>query len=267
MCFLNRTPSSTDSTTLQTHWEAQAPRSATDLAVKKIAVALIALVNIAALGIALYYIVSYCPIPSKALLASPFVVGVLGALAYLNFPTCGISSMNYTNYVNPATLVGKGLAYLFFGPLMYSVNHIDWTPYHDRIRANRISLDLETLPFDEVADKYGKNFGNLVKYGFINETHEQELKELYEAYKPVKEATAFWKQEGMETCEQAKMVQDKRTKLQTRWDTFKKGTKYNFPKPDMPEYDFEKPSTRWALFVRKHLCFNDPVDFACVLKA
>lgn len=258
--------SSTKSTIPLTHWEAQSPTSATDLLVKKIAVAAIAMLNLAALGAALYFIISYCPVPTEALIVSPFIVGVLGALAYMKFPTCGISSMNYTGYVNPVQLLGKAMAYLFFGPLMYAVKHLDWTPYHDHVRANRISQDLTELPFAEVADQYGKHFDNLIKYGFIHEGHAEELKTLYEQYKPTKKAIAFWKQEGLEKSQQSAQAKAKLDTIEEKWRDLKRTSNYAFPTPDMPDYDFAQSSTRVELWMRKYFCFNNPIDLARALE-
>lgn len=258
----------TDSNSIPlTKWETQAPVSAQDLILKKIAVALIALINLAALGTALYFIISYCPVPSTALLASPFIVGVLGALAYMNFPTCGVSSKNYTDYFNPLALLGKGMAYLFFGPLMYAVKHIDWTPYHDPICAHRISTDLQELSFDQVADKYGENFSNLIYYGFIHEDQSQELQALYEEYQPVKKAIDFWKQEKMEKSEPYIQAQAKLASIEGKWSVIKQNIKFPFPTPQLPDYDFTQTSTQVELWMRKHFCFNNPVDVARVLDA
>src|SRR5690625_3966827 len=90
---------------IENRWKQNASKSRRDLIIKKIAIILIATFNLAALGAALYVIISYCPIPTQTLLVSPFIVGVLSALAYLRFPTCGINAVNYTQYTNLTTLL------------------------------------------------------------------------------------------------------------------------------------------------------------------
>ena len=250
-----------------TLWETQSPTCAIDLVLKKIAIVLIALINLTALGTALYYIISYCPIPSQAFVVSPFIVGVLGALAYIRFPTCGVSDKNYTNYTNPTTLIGKGLAYLFFAPLIFAVNHIDWTPYHDPICATRVSNDLKELPFDQITRKYGDNFNNLVRYGFIHEDNQAELHNLHEEYQPVKDAVDFWQQEKMEQSVIYAHAKVSQANIENKWESFKQGTAHPFPSPALPQYDFTQSSTRVTLWMREHFCFNKPIDVLSTLEA
>ncbi len=249
-----------------TLWETHSPTCGTDLVLKKIAVAIIGLLNLAALGTALYYIISYCPIPSQAIVASPFIVGVLGALTYIKFPTCSITEKNYTSYVNPTALIGKGLAYLFFGPLMYAVKHIDWTPYHDPICATRVSNDLKELPFDQVTRKYGDNFNNLIRYGFIPEDKRVELQHLHKEYQPIKDAVDFWQQEKMEKSEVYAQAMVNQAAIEEKWTDFKQNTVHPFPSPDLPDYDFTQSSTHVMLWMRQHFCFNQPIDVLSALE-
>ena len=90
---------------------------------------------------------------------------------------------------------------------MLANKRIDWTPYHDPIHANKISNDLEKLPFEKIADLYGKNFDNLVRYGFIRAKYLDELRELYHTYKPIKAELKFWKKEQLEDCQESKEAQ------------------------------------------------------------
>lgn len=250
----------------RTLWETHSPACGIDLIIKKIAVAFIALINLAALGTALYFIIMYCPMPSEAVVVSPFIIGVLGALTYIGFPTCSISERNYTTYTNPTALVGKGLAYLFFGPLMYAVKYIDWTPYHDPICATRISNDLKELPFDQVTRKYGDNFSNLVRYGFIHEDNRLALETLHEEYQPVKDAVDFWQQEEMEKSEVYAQAKATQATIEEKWMGFKQSTVHPFPSPELPQYDFTQSSTQIKLWARKHFCFNQPINVLSTLK-
>jgi hypothetical protein len=244
----------------QNHWELNAPEAKRDLVIKRIAVTLIALINFGLLGLALYYIISYCPFPSQALLISPFIVGVLTALAYLKFPTFGINHLNYTAYLNPSTLIGKGMAYLFFGPFMYAIHHVDWTPYHDPIYANKISKDLEEKSFKNIAEDYGRHFSNLVKYGFIHKKYLSELMALYQEYKPIKREINFWTSEKLEDCEEAKKALKREEVIEKHWKALKNSFEYAFPHPEKPIYNFSSQITQVQLKMRSTCCFGPPTE-------
>ncbi len=240
-----------------TTWELRAPDAKWDLVVKKVAVCAVAILNLAALGAVLYYIIAYTSVPSQALLISPFVVGVLIALANLKFPTFGLSARNYTDYLNPASMIGRGLAYLFFGPLVYTVERIDWTPYHDPFKANKISNDLEKLSFEKIADEYGENFDNLIAYGFLPFNEKEGFMELYELYEPLKKEIAFYKKEGLEECQESVEAKDAIKLLETKWGNLREKFLDQLPRPDMPKYNFSEFSTDVSLQVRD-FCHNGP---------
>ena len=222
-----------------TNWELSAPKSKIDLLIKKIAISIIALANFAMIGAVLYYIIMYCPIPTQALLVSPFIAGTLAALAYLKFPTLGVRSENYSSYLNPTYLVGKIVTYILFGPLTYAIETTDLTAYHDPIEANKISRDLEELSFDQIADQYV--FDNLIKYGFIQESKKGDVLDLRQKYAAQKKALAFWKQadkEGREVLD----IQNQVKAIDDEWQDLK-NTFEPFPHPKNPSYDFSSPLT------------------------
>jgi hypothetical protein len=239
-------------------WESKGRNCHIDLTIKQLAIALITLLNFAALGVGFYYLVAYCTIPAQAMLISPFIVGVLAALANLKFPTFGISSGNYSNFLNPLALVGRVAAYVFFGPMMYILNKVDLTPYHDPIKANKVSQDLEELSFEKIADQYGPFFQNLIKYGFIHEKYEQKLQSLYETYVPIKEEILFWKNEGLENCVESKTATRKKLKVEKDWKALKESFEYAFPHPNKPKYDFSKTTTSVQLKYREYV-FSRPL--------
>jgi len=247
------------------YWKHCAPKAQRDLVIKKIAVALIALINFGALGVALFCCISYLPVPTQALLASPFIVGVLASLTYLKFPTLGIDSWNYTSFLNPGNMIGRGLTYLFFGPLMFAIQRIDWTAYHDPVCANKISKDLENNSFEKIAHEYGKHFSNLFKYGFIDKKHASELKNLYCDYKPIQYELNFWKKEHLEDCEEAKQALEQKEVFESRWLKLKETIQ--FPYPKKPKYQFSSKSTKIKLKLRSACCFGPPTDAARKLKA
>ncbi len=257
-----------------TRWQRCSHACIKDLIIKKFVISIIALLNLAALGTSFYYIIAYTSIPTQVVLVSPFIIGVLGALTYLKFPTCGISSGNYRWYVDPLALIGRALAYLFFGPLMYvSNNRIDLTPYHDPFKADDISNDLRKLPFDQLAETYGKHFSNLYIYGFVNRKTNLELKSLYKRYKPLKRSITFY-QEGTPSthmgCLREKALareKAKVNKLVQEWQQFKKTNHIHFPHPKVHALDFSKFSTRVELKARSYCCFGTPFDVFSDLQA
>jgi hypothetical protein len=261
MTINNNPPLPQESIALK-NWEAKRGEATRDLVIKKIAVSLIAIINFAALGAAFYYICQYSPIPSQAFLISPFIVGVLAALANLKFPTLGIAPDNYTSFLSPVSLVGRGLAYLFFGPLMYSTRHSDWTPYHNPIWANKISEDLESLPFDKIAEGYGKHIHNLSKYGFLQPECAKTLQELFAKYESAKEASDFWKGVGLKEHAQSKKAKESIEELNRKWDEAKRAHNFTFPHPKLPELDFSKIATKAELQLFSLCCNNTPFDLA-----
>lgn len=238
-------------------WEMQLQRAKIDLTIKKIAIVVIALLNFAGLCAAAYYFMTYCPYKLKALIVSPIVIGVLGALSTLKVPTFGVKQSNITSYANPLHMIGKGLGYLFFGPFSFSVKHLDWTPYHDPTRANTISHDLSTKTFAELARDYGSRFGNLIKYGFINPKKSDALKTLYKTYKNLKREKDFW------TCEKqperVAQTQKKIEQLEKKWAKIKKN--WDHPTLAQPTYDFTSWKGRLQLMTRRFFVTSNPNDW------
>jgi hypothetical protein len=215
-------------------WQSKSRRCQTDLIIKKIAVVVIATLNMAALGCVLYYVIAHCPFPHESVLDyhfSGFLSGALGGLAVMQFPTFGLQSARLT----PSTLSGKIAAYILFGPLMYTLNRADWTRYHEPFRAMEISDDLATRPFSEIATLYGKQCDHLVKYGFIDAQYKQELKGLYTDYRNrcenIDKMLKAW--EGRQLSPGDGWDQARRTSIefQGRWDALKNKFGNVFPHP------------------------------------
>lgn len=230
-------------------WAKKAPACLRDLILKKIALIITALLNFAALGTILYYTVTYCPVPAQAVLVSPYIVGVLGALTYVKFPTFGISYITYTNYSNPLSLMGRAITYLFFGPYMYLVERLDVTPYYDPFVADEVSNNLEKWPFDQIANTFGRHFSNLTHYDFIEEVHTDTLQELYEAYKPLRDARLFYR-EG--TAERIK-TEAEIGELGDKWNDLKQN--FRLPHPEKPPLNFSETSTKIWVKLRSYCCF------------
>jgi hypothetical protein len=238
------------------YWELNAPKSQRDLMIKKLAIAIIAALNLAVLAGALYFIITYCPMPTEALLVSPFIVGILGALAYLKFPTCGINSLNYSQYSNPATIAGKTLTYIFFGPYMYAAKKCDWTVYHDPRVANKIAKDLETKSFEYLAKEYGKHFANFAEYGMIHPEFKQELLNLYHNYKPIKKALKYYESKGLEWHSRVETLTVRKNGIESRWEVLREKIMLRLVFPEIPEPDFSSPVTGYSIKLEEF--FNNP---------
>jgi hypothetical protein len=229
-----------------TYWEINSPKSKRDLIIKKIAITLIAIINLAALGAIFYLIVSYCPISTQALLISPFIVGVLGTLVTLKFPTFGINSMNYTQYSNPSTILGKIITYFFFGPYMYATKKCDWNVYHDPHTANLISNDLATASYEEIDKKYSKHFNNFAKYGIIPPEFKKDLNSLSKEYKPIKTALKFYHKKNLGWHEKISDLNDQKEMIEQKWAVLRDKIHPYLSFPKLPEKDFGDSFTKWG---------------------
>lgn len=154
-------------------------RAQVDLKIKKIFLSMLIPLNIAGITAAYYLIITYCPIKAEPLIISSFIVGVLGGLISLKIKTFGITGHNLSQFVNPVTLIGRLLAYVFFGPILLARDFLDWTNYANPEEANRISGELETQSFSFIAEHYGAKRNNLIKYGFIDCNQAVAFQEIY----------------------------------------------------------------------------------------
>jgi hypothetical protein len=251
------------------YWVERSKESKRNFIIKKIAIVILTLINLAALSAAAYFILVHCKLSARnmdPILFSPFIAGAIGALAYIKFPTCGISTFNYQSSTNPSYLAGRILGCLFFGPVVYAANKMDWIPYHDAMTANRISRDLEKLPFDNLADKYGRHFSNLSKYGFIHPNDLQQVLELYREYKPLKKVIIFWKKEELSENPQFIKAEAEIKKINDSWENLKEKLSCNFPHPPCPNYNFSSKLTHVKLKLRELFCFRAPLDVPKFLK-
>lgn len=255
-------------------WEAKKGLALRDLTIKKIVVAIITLLNFGALGVALYYVISYCPVPTSAILVSPFIAGAIAALVNLKFPTLGVKDYNYANFGNPLSVIGKVVAYIFFGPLMIAVNKIDWTPYYDPIWANKISLELESKSFEEINQGYHQHWKNLVRYGFVPEACSNEFIQLDQDFRQTKGRIEHLQVlNGME-----ENIKKQLELFENQWEELKSKimqqiTNDNkmidektdnehsetFPHPRIPEEDYTKWWTEFRIKV-KRLLQGNPID-------
>ncbi len=98
---------------IRSNWELKSPKAQRDLVIKKIAIAIILIINLGGIAFGLYHLTLHYTIPTQALIVSPFIVGVLGAIAYLKIPSFGITKSNYTHIVTlPLSL--QGFLLIFF---------------------------------------------------------------------------------------------------------------------------------------------------------
>lgn len=225
------------------YWELNKSIARRDLIIKKIALVVIALINFAILGAVLYAIIAYCPLPAEALLVSPFIFGVLGALVYLKFPTLGVDQKNYSQFTNPTILLGKMLTYLFFGPYMFTLDYCDLTAYHDPYVANKISNDFRERSFEKLEEKYGDRFSNIIKYGIILPTFKDELLEIKKDYRPIKQDWSYYKEQGGGCKNYESKLKQQKADIERRWQELQEKMKC-YPELSPPTYDFTSLSTR-----------------------
>lgn len=152
-----------------------------DLIIKKIAFAIITTINFAIVLGAFAYVVYEVSLPTKPLLVASFVLGLVGAGFALIGKNVKIQGSS------PTSIASSILNRIFFGPTVYLYNKIDWTPYHDPMVANGIYEEIKHFTFEEFEAKYGLNFGNLVKYGFIDQRYRVEIKGNIKKYQKLKE--------------------------------------------------------------------------------
>lgn len=252
-----------------TPWEIKAPIAKRDFIIRKIFINFLFAMNAAGLGVALYFVISYCPIPAKAFLISPFVVGVIGAVAYLKLPTFGISKHNYFNITNPAVHIGKALALAFFGPCVLANYFLDKTPYHDPETATCISEELRKLSFSEISEKHGRHFKNLYHYGFIQEAvmPQQSLQDLRQRLLPIERTIQRYEktyksvldqrlgeseseEETPEWFERYLQCLDEKKAIEKEWLKEKSSMISHLPYPKLPAYDLSKWSDRIKVWAR-----------------
>ncbi|MCH9625475.1 MAG: hypothetical protein S4CHLAM123_06490 [Chlamydiales bacterium] len=231
------------------NWSEKTKVCGRNLAIKKIAIITIGLINLACLGTVLYCLVAFTLVPTQAVIIAPFIVGVLGVLAYLKFPTFGIASESYANLLDPFQAIAQTLTFFSFGPLMLTIKMIDLTPYNDPFKANAISTTLEKENFETVYQTHGKHFKNLTKYGFIPLENSKDFLKLKEEYIPLKRELEFYKVESTEEditriCSEVKYGQ-----FEQRWMELR--ARIQFPHPEQPELDFSKFFTRMKLKLRE----------------
>lgn len=265
---MGQTRINTEAPTVNT-WELTAPLAKRDLIIRKIFTTILFSINIAGLGAALYFVIAYCPISAKAYVISPFIVGVLGAVAYLKLPTFGISKFNYHNITNPAVQLGKGLALAFFTPCVLASYLLDQTPYHDPHSANCISTELSEWTFSQISEKHGRHFNNLYRYGFIREedVKKEDLKNLREELLPIEREMSFYEKKYASVLKghvkshkrdhssrqpewfnqylALKEQKEGKEGVEDRWKGIRARLIDHLPHPEIPADDF---STRWGRF-------------------
>lgn len=247
-------------------YEKSVSKCTRDLVIKKMALSIIILLNVAALGAIFTYITLYCPIPERPLLISTFVVGVLGALVSLKVPTLGVTGGNYTQFTNPVSLLGRAATLILFGPVLLVIKKIDWTNYADPYVANQVSEELSRLSFKELSPLYGPRIENLKKYGFISQEKAQKLKDLHEHYQKHKKAhdlflthsKNFLKEITDDKAENLFLQNLDKTKesledIESDWLQLKHQIIPSLPRPETNIPDYGSWKTRFYMLFRKYL--------------
>lgn len=202
----------------------------------------------------------YCPIPHEALLISPFIAGILTALALLHVPTFNISAFSYHYYTNPTSLLGNILTLIFFGPLIYLKAKTDWTNYGDPIIANGIHEDLTNESFEKIYLSYKSRFSNLKRYGYITQDQYLRIRDINIVYKDLFAAKKIFDQPFDETKKldetdtpfgrQYRYLTEEIARLEKRWEGIQEELKESLPQPPAP--DLTKPFNRLTYQIHRY---------------
>lgn len=240
-------------------YEAKRTQATIELTIKRIVIAALALLNVAAIGGAYYYMHTFCPVKAEPILTSSLLAGVLGGLVSLKVPTCGITNYNMGQYLNPVMLLGRCLAYLFFGPVILSVKAIDWTNYSNRLTANQISREIRELSFKDIASRYGPNIRNLQRFGFLSKEDAAQFRTIYEEFLPLqmKEkhldpyVLSSKKEENEDNplSKEYSMLQGDLAQVEEKWKSFVSNISNGLPQPEISKTlpKFEKGSVRFRI--------------------
>ena len=174
-------------------WEVRSQACSKDLLIKKVALGALVVLNVVFLSVVFLSVVAFSimfttrlilPIPVEALILIPFFAGILSTFSFLGIPTGEISKRGMSEMKDPQVMLGKTVSFILFSPVVWAVRNSDWTQYHNPHEANRISYDLEHLSVKEFSEKHQKKIDswNLVKYGFVSESDQAELKEVVNRY-------------------------------------------------------------------------------------
>lgn len=210
-----------------------------DVMIKKMAVAILFLMNISALGYTFYYISCCYSIASEALVVTPFITGILAALMLLKLPTCGVTGDNYKNLTNPVLILGHIIATCLFFPVVLLKNYLDFNNYSDPYVVHKVRRDLLEQPFSFVLENYSGKIANLGKYGLLQEELVEEFTNLCITYSQTVENYRLLLNEYPEIEETELLPSDLKNDLEQaeeEWQKFK--LKLALPDPSLPSPTF-----------------------------
>ncbi|MFZ0564675.1 MAG: hypothetical protein WAM28_00545 [Chlamydiales bacterium] len=218
------------------NFEARRWQEATDgykniFTIKKIALEIIKILNIAAILALLILIVQSVPVPiiplSDMLIASPFILGILTALVDRKISLGSLTGQAWKSWkdeVNPAVQISKHTTKIFMVPYLYFRDRFDLTPYHDRDEATHISMRLTQRSLAELVKHHGKRLDNLERYGFIDQIQLARVREIYNNYVPNQKAlNDLEKKHKAVLSEESEEVQ----KLVYPWEFERRGLQLN----------------------------------------
>lgn len=238
-------------------WDGHVETCKRDLIIKKIALALLVLLNLAGIAGLCTYIVLYSPISQSAIevscLITPIIIGVFAAFSMLKIPTFGFTSYNYKQVLNPITTIVKIATLALIAPVYCMVQHVDFTDYADHFEAKNIVKEIEIAKFDKVMEVFGPRIDNLVKYGYISQTNGTAFEKIYSQAEPLLAA-----KEDLKNRERVKdafkenfdQLQVQLQPLEKEWEELKSSILPDLPNPEVPNPDFTKWTARAAAYFR-----------------
>jgi hypothetical protein len=196
-----------------------------DLIIKKIAFAIITLINCGIIvGVYTYLVMYDVDIPTKPLLLASFAIGVVGAFMSLKSEMFATAASSL--YGDGPTIIGQLATYLFFGPTEYIYRNLDWTNYGDVMVIDAIADDFSQGTLAKVCEKYEKNLSNLQRYGFIDDKMVTSIKKVAPRVKAISKELEALKEHNNYTPESriGKRVATLETELNDLHASWKKET-------------------------------------------
>ncbi len=229
-----------------------------DIIIKKIALGVIGAINLGGIGVFLGYMFLHQPIYVDVIAVTPFILGVVGALALLKAP---IKEGDVAPWTNAKGALARGITLLTFAPIYLIVNNADWTHYEDAGVAQRIANEIRDQEPKEPSDisstkgmifvmtKYGKSGDALFKYGFI-QTQETATawKNLYKELKiTLKAREAVVKKKDLDSQMLLAQLDKQLEEHQEKWNQLHKIIASELP--NIKRVEIHSPGT-WAGWVK-----------------
>lgn len=176
-------------------WETMRTRSRVELTLKKAACVIVAVALAAILGYVCYLACVHAPpffqnhsLATAGLSAAGGVITMLGVLGIRYFKNNKVEKGMGSGYLIPS--ISRTAAWVLFGPLVYAMNHVDWTKYYDEYKAHDIcQAFIQAESIGDVMENNalnGSDTDNLFKFGILPNEAKIRFKEMLREYRELK---------------------------------------------------------------------------------